>query len=81
MPGRRLWLPPTPRDDDIHLEPDQFGREVGEPLQLPLGQALLQDESLALHIAERAQPLQEGFTLPRVRRKRASREYPYPGDV
>jgi len=63
------------------LEPDQFGREVGEPLQLPLGPALLQDDGLALHIAERVQPLQECITITRASRQRVPREHPYPGEV
>jgi hypothetical protein len=71
----------TPRDDDIHLEPDQFSREVGEPLDLPPGPALLQDDGLALHIAERVQPLQECVTITRGNRQRAPREHPYPGDL
>jgi hypothetical protein len=54
-----------PRDNDIHLKSDQFGREVREPLELPLGPALLQDDRLACHIAERVQPLEERVAMTR----------------
>ena len=45
----------------VHLEPDQLGRQVGEPLVLPLRIAVLNDEVLALDIAEVAQTLPEGL--------------------
>ena len=49
------------RHQDIHLETDQLGREVGEPLELPFRPAVLQDEVLAFDIAERAHSLQESL--------------------
>src|SRR5712691_2628277 len=49
------------RKQTLHLEPDQLGRQVGEPLFPPLRIAVLNDEVLALDIAEVAQPLPEGF--------------------
>ena len=65
----------------MHLKLDQLSREVGEPLQLPLGPALLQDDGLALHIPERVQPLQECIAITRASRQRGPREHPYPGDL
>src|SRR5262249_22989404 len=47
----------------IHLEPDQLGREVGEPLLTPLRRAVLNDEVLALDIPEVAQFLPEGLQV------------------
>jgi hypothetical protein len=38
--------------DDIHLESDQLGREVGQSLDLSLGIALLDDEVLPLDVAQ-----------------------------
>ena len=55
--GKGCWGPL--RYDDIRLELDQLGREVGEVLEPPLCIAVLQDEVLAFDIAERAHPLQE----------------------
>jgi hypothetical protein len=69
-----------PCDDERHLEPDQLGREGGEPLRLPLGPALLQDDSLALHIAEGVQLVPEGVAIPRLSRQRESRQDPDPRD-
>ena len=57
--GKGCWGPL--RHDDLHLETDQLGREVGEPLELPCRPAVLQNEVLAFDIAERAHPLQEGL--------------------
>ncbi len=54
--------------EDIHLEPDQLGRERGEPLSLPVGIAVLQDDGLALDVAEVAQPVPEGLDAGRVPR-------------
>ena len=48
--------------DDVHLEPEQLGREVGEPLGLPLRISILDDDVLALDVAEVAQPLAERLT-------------------
>src|SRR4029453_17385342 len=47
------------RQQDVHLEPDQLGREGREPLVLPFRPAVLHDEVLAFDIAERAHLLQE----------------------
>ena len=49
------------RDNHVHREPDQLGRQVGEPLCLPLRIAVLYDEVLALDIAEVVQTLPEGL--------------------
>src|SRR5262249_61044584 len=48
---------------DVHLEADQLGREVGEPLVLPLRPSVLHDDVLALDIAQVAQPLLEGLAI------------------
>ena len=46
--------------DNVRLEPDQLGRERREPLVPPLSLAALDDEVLALQVAELLQPLPEG---------------------
>jgi hypothetical protein len=51
----------APRHDDVHLEPNQLGRQVGEPLVPPLRIPVLNDEVLALDVVELAQTLPEGF--------------------
>ena len=48
-----------PRHDDVDLEPDQLGRESGEPLVLSLRPSVLDHDVLALDVAELAQPSPE----------------------
>jgi len=50
---------PPRRHNDIHLEPDELGREIRQPFELSLGITALNDEVLPLHIAEVAEPVQE----------------------
>ncbi len=45
------------RDNDIDLEPDELGRDLGEALVAPLGPANLDRDSATLDPAEFAQPL------------------------
>src|SRR5262245_7326866 len=47
--------------DDIHLETDQLGREVREPIDLSLGVPELDGEVLAVDVAQLAQPLLKGL--------------------
>jgi hypothetical protein len=49
------------RQQDVHLETDQLGREGRESLVLPFRPAVLHDEVLAFDIAELAHCLQESF--------------------
>src|SRR5262249_56915717 len=46
-------------DNHVHLETDQFGREVRETLDLALPPARLGHEVLSIHETELAQPAQE----------------------
>src|SRR5215470_20180191 len=48
-------------EDDINLERNQFGRESGEPLRLPLGIAVFNREVAALDVTEVTQSLEEGL--------------------
>jgi hypothetical protein len=48
--------------DDINLERNQFGRESGEPLGLPLGISVFDHEVAALCVTEVPQPLEEGLS-------------------
>ena len=78
MLGRlRRWRPP--RHDEVNLEPNQVGREVGESVEV-LGIALLQGDLLALHPAEVTQPLLEHLEAGREARGGAGNEQTYPGD-
>jgi hypothetical protein len=70
-----------PRDDHIDLEPDQFGRECGEQLVLPLGGAVLDGKVLSLHPAMVAQPLQQGLAPAHVDRTGGDVELAYPGEL
>ena len=45
------------RDDDIDLEPDELGRDLGEALAASLRPAILDRDGAALDPAEFAQPL------------------------
>jgi hypothetical protein len=47
--------------DDINLERDQFGRESGEPLGLPLGISVFDHDVAALDVTEVTQSLTEGL--------------------
>jgi len=53
----------SPCDNHVHLEPDQLVRQVAEPLETPLRVAGLNDEVLALDIAEVVQTLPQGLQL------------------
>jgi hypothetical protein len=48
-----------PRDDDIDLEPDKLGRDLGETLALSLRPAIFDHDSAALDPAELAESLRE----------------------
>ena len=55
--GRCLTL----RDDDVHLQTDQVGREGGVAIILALGPSGLDGDVLTFHIAQLAQALAEGL--------------------
>jgi hypothetical protein len=48
--------------DDIDLERDQLGRESGEPVGLPLGISVFDQEVAALDVTEVTQALEEGLS-------------------
>jgi hypothetical protein len=47
--------------DDVHLEPDQLGRESGEPIGLPLGISVFDHDVATLDVTEVPQSLTEGL--------------------
>jgi hypothetical protein len=49
----------SPRDNDVHLEPDKLGRDLGEALALSIRPAIFDRDSAALDPAELAQSLRE----------------------
>jgi hypothetical protein len=62
-------------EDDIHLEPDEFGREFGKSLAASLRPAILDRDRAPLDPAELAQPLHKGGgPLAPVRRRARSEE-------
>jgi hypothetical protein len=49
------------RDDDVHLEADQLGREVWEPIASSLGKPVLDTDVTTFDITELAEALLKGF--------------------
>ena len=47
--------------DHINLERNQFGRKRGEPLELPLGRSVFNDDVATLDVTEVTQSLTEGL--------------------
>src|SRR4029453_9462434 len=66
------------RYDDVHLEPDQLGREVGQPVEPTLRKSIVDDNILALNPPELAQPLPERVEVGRRigRGSRPKKTYP-----
>jgi hypothetical protein len=58
---RRTDRGDAPYHNHLHLEPDQFGRQVREPLVTPLGPAPFNNEVLTLDITKITQLLPEGL--------------------
>ena len=75
--GRRHSLRP-PRYDEVHLEPDQLGRQVGQPVDPTLRISIVDDNILALNPPELAQPLPERVeqVRPIGRGRQAKKTYP-----
>ena len=59
----RCWC--RDRYDDVCLEPDQFGREVGQPLVPTLRKSIVDDEVLSPDVAEIAERVLEGVRIER----------------
>src|SRR5262245_42334347 len=55
--GCRRRLRPRRCDDEVHLEPDQLGRQVGQPVDPTFRISIVDDNILALNPPELAQPL------------------------
>jgi hypothetical protein len=47
--------------DDVNFDPDQLGREVGEPIKLSLCKSVLNDNVFPLDVPELAQSLSESI--------------------
>src|SRR5262249_16287444 len=75
--GCRPSLRP-PRYDEVHFEPDQLGRQVGQPVDPTLRISIVDDNILALNPSEFAQPLPERVEqgLPIGRGRQAKKTYP-----
>ena len=48
-------------EDDIHLQADELGRQRGQSLGAPFRIAVLQGDTLALHIPKVAEPVAEAL--------------------
>jgi hypothetical protein len=53
------------RYDDVRLEPDQLGREGGQPVEPTLRKSIVDDNILALSLPELAQPFPERIEVRR----------------
>ena len=69
------------RDDDVDLQPDQLGREVGQPVEPTLRESILDDDVLALDPPELTQPFPERLAGTAVTGGRAGREEADPIDL
>jgi len=71
------------REDEVDLETGQFGRQTWEPLDLPIGRSVLNEDVLTLHIAAFAQALPESVERhPRLGRfKRTGHQVTDPWDL
>lgn len=54
-------------DDHVDAEPHELRREVGQPLDLPVGVAALEDDPLAFEVAAATQGLRKGEPLHGIR--------------
>ncbi len=70
----RLGRGGRPRDDHVDREPHELGREGGKPFAAVPVPSALDDDVLALDVAEVSQPLEE--CPPEMRRRRAVRGGP-----
>src|SRR5207302_2094279 len=68
------------RDEDVNLERNQFGRESGEPLDLPLGISVFNHDVAALYVTEVTQSLTEGL-VPVGARGQVGRQVAYSSDL
>jgi hypothetical protein len=68
-----------PRHDDVHWALDQLGRGLAEPIEFPLRKAVLNDDTLALHVAKLTEALPESLCAGRGAGR--EREIPYPGEL
>src|SRR6266545_3488109 len=63
----------TTRDDDIYVEPHEFGREFTQTSWLPLCISILNDNVFALHVTKLAQTLAECLPASRASGREVSR--------
>src|SRR5262249_1150905 len=69
------------RHDDVNLERDQVLGELREPLQLPVGEAVLKHHVPSRNVAEITQAVFEGFHEVRLLPARRAQQIPDPGNL
>jgi hypothetical protein len=67
--------------DDINLEHNQFGRESGEPLELPLGISVFDHDVATLDVPEVMQSLEEGLLQVGISSQVGGRQETYSSDL
>ena len=76
------WVPGVPWvSNDVDLEPDQLRRQRGKAIVPALRPPVLDDDVLALHVAEVAKPLTERLELARVSESGGGSQKPDPGGL
>ena len=80
LPGREARRR-AGRQDELHLQSDQFGRERGQPIVAVLREAVLDDDVLALDVAVLAQSLEKALDQERPALARADAQKADPVDL
>ena len=64
--------------DQVHLVLSQLGREVRESIVAAIGRSVLDDEILALDVAQSPEPVTKGVEIGGIRRRRCPLEHADP---
>jgi len=67
-------------NEEVHRDPDKFGRQIGKAIHLEVRPTILNGDVLAVDVTEIAQPLEECLRIPgrTHRNSSAEREIPDP---
>jgi len=67
-------------EEDINFEGHQFGRKSGEPLELPRGISVFNDDVATLDVTEVMEPLAESLSVARIGHQ-VGRQVAYSSDL